>query len=246
MGKTAVLSSCGMDFERSIMFRPTPPPSQLWLKPSVILPPPLQAYVCWGPFLCGKSRRAAVQLNTAAAEAEAEAEATVLARAASKKFTDTFSPFPSLQTKGRIRMRVEGERCTKIQKKVSSSSSSSNAEFCQASNFATILPSPLYFSPNSNIFTPPSLPFAFCKKKKEGEGEGEQQMLRFRNVHLDICSERRRIFSESKGFFSSFVFSLGVFVSNRASIYPRCIIATPFTTDGYSFKLGLGGIRQDK
>ena len=25
MGKTAVLSSCGMDFERSIMFRPTPP-----------------------------------------------------------------------------------------------------------------------------------------------------------------------------------------------------------------------------
>ncbi len=110
----------------------------------------------------------------------------------------------------------------KNSKKVSSSSSSSNAEFCQASNFATILPSPLYFSPNSNIFTPPSLPFAFCKKKIEGEGEGEeeQQMLRFRNVHLDICSERRRIFSESKGFFSSFVF-----FSRRICVKPGVYIS---------------------
>ncbi len=169
-----------------------------------------------------------MQLNTAAAEAEAEA--TVLATAASKKFTDTFSPFPSLQTKGRIRMRVEGERCTKIQKKVSSSSSSSNAEFCQASNFATILPSPLYFSPNSNIFTPPSLPFAFCKKKIEGEGEGEeeQQMLRFRNVHLDICSERRRnFFLRAKASFLLLFFFLSAYLCQTGRPYIRVVSLPP-------------------
>ncbi len=116
----------------------------------------------------------------------------------------------------------------KNSKKVSSfSSSSSNAEFCQASNFATILPSPLYFSPNSNIFTPPSLPFAFCKKKKEGEGEGEQQMLRFRNVHLDICSERRRnFFLRAKASFL-LLFFLSAYLCQTGRLYIRVVSLPP-------------------